>query len=145
MKIWFLNVQANIFLKQILWRKKNKPIGLQRFSKNQNQYVLLVVSYEILILKFQTPSIRLWCLAKHLMFIWMTKLWVLNKLYLQNLKAKFNSVELLKETKNQNDVIWLISMNNINLLHGTGAWADTAATDRQSTARNILRANGNDQ
>lgn len=69
----------------------------------------------------------------------------LNKLYLQNLKAKFNSVELLKETKNQNDVIWLISMNNKNLLHGTGAWADTAATDRQSTARNILRANGSDQ
>lgn len=69
----------------------------------------------------------------------------LNKLYLQNLKAKFNSVELLKETKNQNDVIWLISINYIYLLHGTGAWADTAATDRQSTARNILRANGSDQ
>lgn len=71
LKICFLNVQANIFPNQILWRKKNKPIGLQRFSKNQNH---LDTSYEILILKFQTPSIRLWCLAKHLMFIWMTKL-----------------------------------------------------------------------
>lgn len=86
LKICFLNVQANNFLKHILWENKINPWYAEIFKVSKSFWHVLV-SYEILISNFQTPSTRLWCLAKHLMFIWMTKLWFLNKLYLQNLKS----------------------------------------------------------